>query len=138
MKATSKALVVGIMAAVVLLLGGCSSTPSVGVLDVNKVMTDSPKVKQFQEQLTQKGQELSAQLEKDKASLSAEEFQKKQETVYGDFAKTKQDMEGQIDTSMKQALEQVSKEKKIGVVLYKNTVAQGGTDITDEVIKKMQ
>lgn len=138
MNMTGKTLLVAAMTAAVVLLGGCSSTPSVGVLDVNKVMTESPKVKQFQEQLTQKGKELSEQLEKEKASLSPEEFQKKQETVYGDFAKTKQDMEGQIDTSMKQALEQVAKDKKMGVILYKNTVAQGGTDVTDDVIKKMQ
>ena len=121
-----------------LLLSGCSSTGNVGVLDVNKVMTESPKVKQFQEQLNTKGKELGEQLEKDKASMSPEEFQKKQEAAYGDFMKMKQDMEGQIDTSIKQILDQVAKEKKLGVVLYKNGVAQGGTDITEEVIKKMQ
>lgn len=121
-----------------LLLSGCSSTGNVGVLDVNKVMTESPKVKQFQEQLNTKGKELGEQLEKDKASMSPEEFQKKQEAAYGDFMKMKQDMEGQIDTSIKQTLDQVAKEKKLGVVLYKNGVAQGGTDITEEVIKKMQ
>ena len=70
--------------------------------------------------------------------MSPEEFQKKQEAAYGDFMKMKQDMEGQIDTSIKQTLDQVAKEKKLGVVLYKNGVAQGGTDITEEVIKKMQ
>jgi len=101
-------------------------------------MSDSPKVKQFQEQLNVKGKELSDQLEKDKASLSADEFQKHQEAAYNDFAKTKQDLEGQIDASIKQTLDQIAKEKKLGIVLYKNGVAQGGTDITDEVINRMQ
>lgn len=122
-----------------LALTGCNSgQPAIGVLDVNKVMSDSPKVKQFQDQLNVKGKELSDQLEKDKAGISAEEFQKRQETAYGEFLKTKQDLEGQIDNSIKQAIEQVAKEKKMGVVLYKNSVAQGGTDITDAVIQKMQ
>lgn len=122
-----------------LALAGCSSSQgNIGVLDVNKVMSDSPKIKQFQEQLNTKGKELSDQLEKDKAGLSAEEFQKRQETAYGDFLKVKQDLESQIDASIKQAVEQVSTEKKLGVVLYKNSVAQGGTDITDDVISKMQ
>lgn len=121
------------------LLGGCSaSSGTVGVVDVNKVMTESPKVKQFQEQLNAKGKELSDQLEKEKATLSPADFQKRQETVYGDFMKTKQDMESQVDASIKQTLEQIAKEKKLGVVLYKNGVAQGGVDITDEVIKKLQ
>lgn len=122
------------------LLGGCSGAgqTTVGVLDVNKVMSDSPKVKQFQDQLNTRGKELSDQLEKDKPNISAEEYQKRQEAAYAEFLKTKQDLEGQIDSTIKQALEQVAQEKKMGVVLYKNGVAQGGTDITDDVLKKMQ
>lgn len=136
----SKRLVVFAVIAVMmtLLLAGCGSNQAVGILDVNKVMSEAPKIKQFQDQLNTKGKELSDTLEKDKASISAEEFQKRQETAYGEFLKTKQELEGQIDASIKQALEQVVKDKKLGVVLYKNSVAQGGTDITDDVIKKMQ
>ena len=121
-----------------LILSGCNNQGAIGVLDVNKVMSDSPKVKAFQDQLNAKGKELSDNLEKEKAGISAEEFQKRQETAYNEFLKTKQDLEGQIDSTIKQAIEQVSKDKKLGVVLYKNSVAQGGTDITDEVIKRMQ
>ncbi|SDD81875.1 OmpH family outer membrane protein [Sporomusa acidovorans] len=121
-----------------LALAGCSSQATIGVLDVNKVMSDSPKIKQFQDQLNAKGKELSDQLEKDKPNISQEEFQKRQEAAYGDFLKTKQDLESQIDANIKQAIEEVSKEKKLGVVLYKNSVASGGTDVTDAVIQKMQ
>lgn len=138
MKKSQVAFMLALVFALTLVLAGCGSNQSVGVLDVNRVMSESPKVKQFQEQLNTKGKELSDTLEKDKASLSQEEFQKKQEAAYGDFVKVKQDLEQQIDGSIKQALEQVSKEKKMGVVLYKNSVAQGGTDITDDVIKRMQ
>ncbi|HEY3426389.1 MAG TPA: OmpH family outer membrane protein [Negativicutes bacterium] len=123
---------------ITVLLSGCGTTQNVGVLDVNKVMTDSPKVKEFQDQLNVKGKELGDQLEKDKASLKPEDFQKRQEDAYGQFMKLKQDMEGQIDAAIKQTLDQVAKDKKMGIVLYKNGVAQGGTDITDEVIQKMQ
>ena len=132
-------LAVAVIVAATLLLGGCAGGASaVGILDVNKVMSDSPKVKQFQEQLNTKAKELSDQLEKDKASLSADEFQKKQEAAYGDFLKIKQELEGQVDAAIKQTVDAVAKEKKLGVILYKNSVAQGGTDITDEVIKRMQ
>lgn len=121
------------------LLGGCaSSATAIGVFDVNKVMTDSPKIKQFQEQLNTKGKELSEKLEKEKAGISEEEFQKRQEAAYAEFLKGKQELETQVDTSIKQAIEQVATEKKLGVVLYKNGVAQGGVDITDDVLKKMQ
>lgn len=121
------------------LVSGCSGTnQNVGVLDVNRVMAESPKVKGFQDQLNVKGKELTDKLEKEKAGISAEEYQKRQEAAYSEFVKIKQDLEGQIDASIKQTLEQVAQEKKLSVVLYKNGVAQGGTDITDEVIKRMQ
>ncbi len=132
-------LVIAVTIALGLLLGGCSNaTGAVGILDVNKVMTDSPKVKALQDQLNTKAKELSDQLDKDKASLSADEFQKKQEATYGDFLKLKQDLESQVDASIKQSVQAVATEKKLGIVLYKNSVAQGGTDITDDVIKRMQ
>lgn len=138
-KQVKMALVLVLIFVAGLALAGCNSgQATIGVLDVNKVMSDSPKIKQFQDQLNTKGKELSDQLEKDKASISPEEFQKRQETAYGEFLKTKQELEGQIDSSIKQAIEQVSKEKKLGVVLYKNSVATGGTDVTDAVIQKMQ
>ena len=84
------------------MLGGCSSTATpIGVFDVNKVMTDSPKLKQFQEQLNSKGKELSDKLEKEKAGISEAEFQKRQEAAYAEFLKGKQELETQVDTSIK-------------------------------------
>ena len=138
MKRTNKLVLLLLLVVTAALLGGCGSSANIGVVDVNKVMADSPKVKQFQEQLNVKGKELSDQLEKEKATLKPEDFQKRQEAIYGDFMKIKQDMEVQVDNSIKETLDQISKDKKLSVVLYKNGVAQGGTDITDEVIKKLQ
>lgn len=138
MKHTNKLALLLILVFVAALLGGCSTGAAIGVVDVNKVMTDSPKVKAFQEQLNVKGKELSDQLEKEKATLKPEDFQKRQEAVYGDFMKVKQDMESQVDGTIKETLDQIAKDKKLSVILYKNGVAQGGTDITDEVIKKLQ
>lgn len=138
MKQSRKLVVLFLLVFTAALMGGCSSSANVGVIDVNKVMTDSPKVKQFQDQLNVKGKELSDQLEKDKATLSPADFQKKQETLYADFMKMKQEMETQIDGSIKETLDGIAKDKKLGVILYKNGVAQGGMDVTDDVIKKLQ
>lgn len=121
-----------------LLLGGCAQSGAVGVLDVNKVMTESPKVKEFQDQLNQKGQELTKQLDAEKPSLTAEQYQTKQEAAYKDFLQTKQTLETQIDDHIKQATEQVAKEKKLSTIMFKNGVAYGGTDVTEDVINKMK
>jgi outer membrane protein len=121
-----------------LFVGGCAQSGAVGVLDVNKVMSESPKVKEFQDQLNQKGQELTKQLDAEKPSLTPEQFQAKQEAAYKDFLQTKQTLETQIDETIKQATEQVAKEKKLSTIMYKNGVAYGGTDVTQDIINKMK
>jgi outer membrane protein len=135
---TNKLILVLMLVLMTAFLGGCSTSEKIGVVDVTKVMADSPKVKKFQEDFNVKGKETIEQLEKEKATLSPEEFQKRQQVVYGEFMKVKQDMETQVQDVVKQTVGEISKEKKITVVLYKEGVAQGGTDITDDVIKKLQ
>lgn len=120
------------------LLGGCGSAEKVGVVDVNKVMTESPKVQQFEEQLRTSAKELTDKLEQDKAGLSQEELQKRSMEISGEIGKQKQELSKQLNDSMDQALAAVAKEKGLTIILYKNGVAQGGTDVTDDVVKKMQ
>lgn len=70
MKHTNKWALLLVLVFTAALLGGCSTGATIGVVDVNKVMTESPKkVKQFQEQLNVKGKELSDRLE-EKATLN--------------------------------------------------------------------
>lgn len=109
-----------------------------GFVDVNKVMTESPRVKEFQDQLNQLGKEMSDQLEAEKANLTTEEFQQKKEAVYGEFMKAKQEMEGRIDENIRQAMEKVAREKNLTIILYKNSVAFGGIDVTTDVINHME
>lgn len=130
--------VILVMTLVLILSAGCGGATQVGVFDPEKVMVESPKVKTLQEQLNTKAKELTDKLEKEKAGLSAEDQQKRQEEAYNEFLKIKQDLESQVDAALKQAIDQVAQEKKLSVILYKNSVAQGGVDVTDDVIKKMQ
>lgn len=109
-----------------------------GVIDVNVVMRQSPPIIEFQRQLNEKGQALSNQLESEKANLSAEEFKMRQETVYEEFLKIKMDLEKQIDEKVKQAIMKVAKEKNLLIVFYKNSVAFGGMDVTQDVINYIE
>lgn len=119
------------------LISGCSDT-KIGVVDINKVMTDSPKVQQFEEKLKTDAQPLIDKLEQDKANLSPEQLQQRSMEVGNEIEKMKKDLSTELNTSMDKALADIAKEKSLSVVLYKNGVAQGGIDVTDDVIKKMQ
>lgn len=123
--------------AVSVLISGCSDT-KIGVVDINKVMADSPKVQQFEEKLKTDAQPLIDKLEQEQANLSPEELDKRRMEVGTEIEKMKKDLSTELNTSMDKALADIAKEKSLSVVLYKNGVAQGGIDVTEDVIKKMQ
>jgi len=127
------------MFAAVLLSGCAAEKPStIGIVDMQKVMTENPKIKQMQDQLNAKAKELTENLEKERATLKPEEFQQKEQVAYAEFMKMKQEFEAQIETQTKKVLEEVAKEKKLGAVIYKNGMAWGGVDVTEDVLKKLQ
>ena len=131
-------LILAIIMGFSLLAAGCSGkTATVGVVDMEKVMKESPKVQSLQEQLTTKGKAIQDELDNDQKNMSKEDFDKKQQAKYGEFMQLRQELETQVETTMKQAMEDVAKEKKLGAILYKQGVAQGGVDVTDDVMKKM-
>lgn len=122
------------------LLAGCSNEkPSaIGIVDMQKVMTENGKIKEMQEQLNKKAQEITTALEKERATLKPEEFQQKEQLAYAEFMKMKQDFESKIQLQIQTVLEGIAKEKKLGAVIYKNGLAWGGIDITEDVLKKLQ
>ena len=122
------------------LLAGCSSEkPStIGIVDMQKVMTENGKIKEMQEQLNKKAQEITAALEKERTTLKPEEFQQKEQLAYAEFMKMKQEFESKIQLQIQTVLEGIAKEKKLGAVIYKNGLAWGGVDITEDVLKKLQ
>lgn len=122
------------------LLSGCSmEKPStIGIVDMQKVMTENAKIKQMQEDLNKKAQEITASLEKQRTTLKPEEYQQKEQLAYAEFMKLKQEFEGKIQAQIQKVLEDIAKEKKLGAVIYKNGMAWGGVDITDDVLKKLQ
>ena len=132
-------LLLAMMFAAVLLSGCAAEKPStIGIVDMQKVMTENPKIKQMQDQLNTKAKELTENLEKERATLKPEEFQQKEQVAYAEFMKMKQEFEAQIETQTKKVLEEVAKEKKLGAVIYKNGMAWGGVDVTEDVLKKLQ
>ena len=122
------------------LLAGCGNEkPSaIGIVDMQKVMTENGKIKEMQEQLNKKAQEITTTLEKERATLKPEEFQQKEQLAYAEFMKMKQDFESKIQLQIQTVLEGIAKEKKLGAVIYKNGLAWGGIDITEDVLKKLQ
>ena len=133
-----KGLLVGMALMGTLLVAGCGSEPQFGVLDGQRVMTESPKIQAIQQELQTKGEAMQEQLRKDQRSMSAAQFAKKQKETMQEFMVIRKGLETQLEATMETATSEVAAEKKLNLILYKQGVAQGGIDVTDDVIKKLQ
>ena len=124
-----------IMAVVV---SGCGQNKNVGVIDVEKVVTESPKIKVMNEELMAKHKEIEEKLNADKTTLSEADFNNAKQAADTDFTALRKDLSGKMETEIKTNLEKIAKEKNLSVIIKKNVTVQGGVDVTDEMIAKLQ
>ena len=124
-----------IMAVVV---SGCGQNKNVGVIDVEKVVTESPKIKVMNEELMSKHKEIEEKLNTDKTTLSEADFNNAKQAADAEFTALRKDLSGKMETEIKTNLEKIAKEKNLSVIIKKNVTVQGGVDVTDEMIAKLQ
>ena len=124
-----------IMAVVV---SGCGQNKNVGVIDVEKVVTESPKIKVMNEELMAKHKEIEEKLNADKTTLSEADFNNAKQAADAEFTALRKDLSGKMETEIKTNLEKIAKEKNLSVIIKKNVTVQGGVDVTDEMIAKLQ
>ena len=124
-----------IMAVVV---SGCGQNKNVGVIDVEKVVTESPKIKVMNEELMAKHKEIEEKLNTDKTTLSEADFNNAKQAADTEFTALRKDLSGKMETEIKTNLEKIAKEKNLSVIIKKNVTVQGGVDVTDDMIAKLQ
>ena len=144
-----------LLLAIVLLVlstGGCSGrSAEFGYVDMQKIVQESAKVKQIQENIEQKSNEFReltekeyADFDKEKTGLSRNAIEKKQQELQerqqlrqGEMMVFIREMEAEFQDLLHKTMNEVMQQKKLGAVLVKNSVLSGGTDITEEVLKKL-
>lgn len=109
-----------------------------GVVDYPYLIQNHPATAQANEILHTED-EKARQAFKDKApSLNEKEKQELDRQLRASLLQKKQELEKPIIDSIKAAMKSVAESKGMIAVLYKNSVAIGGTDITEEVLKKLK
>ena len=116
----------------------CGQNKNVGVIDVEKVVTESPKIKVMNEELMAKHKEIEEKLNTDKTTLSEADFNNAKQAADTEFTALRKDLSGKMETEIKTNLEKIAKEKNLSVIIKKNVTVQGGVDVTDEMITKLQ
>ena len=94
-----------IMAVVV---SGCGQNKNVGVIDVEKVVTESPKIKVMNEELMAKHKEIEEKLNTDKTTLSEADFNNAKQAADTEFTALRKDLSGKMETEIKTKLEKIN------------------------------
>ena len=128
------------------LLTGCGKV-NVGYIDQSRIQNEAPQIKSSVEEMQSKLQEAqddaNKQLQEAQANgASEEDMQKLQQQLQMKAVGVQQQYSTQMKAKLDAALDDVVKAKKLDTVVSSNgkdgVVISGGTDITDDVIQKLQ
>jgi outer membrane protein len=138
------ALIAGAFAAT-LLMSGCGQT-RIGYVDSERLMKESPQIQSLVDEGNQKmeeeGKKIDADLSEKKGQLSDEDFAKEEAKARQRMAGLQQSYMVQIQQKVNAALDPIAKEKKLDAIVTNQTqekvAVEGGIDVTDEAIQKLQ
>lgn len=121
-----------------LILAGCSAEqPKAGVVDMERIATESKMGEEMQGKLKAQFEILNEEMKNEEPSKTQEEFMVKQQEYQKRMQTVQQQLVREFQVNVQKASADVAQEKKMGVILYKDSVAAGSIDITDDVIAKL-
>ena len=146
MKLTKKSralLLIGVAA--MLVMSGCGKA-KIGYIDGDRIMKEAPQIQSLVEEGNAKIQQAQEDAEKDlaekKGTMSDEDFQKAQAGARRKVAGLNQSYSVQLKQKLDAALADIAKEKKLDAVVdnqaQQKVVIEGGIDVTDDAINKLQ
>jgi len=131
----------GIVAAMLALTGmlaGCGGKDNVGVVDMSRVQKEAPLVQQYKQKTEDKQKSIEKELQDAQQSMSAEDFQKKQQQAQQELNIFGASMQRQFMSDIQSKLGDIAKNKNVGIIVVKEAVPSGGIDVTDDLIAKLQ
>lgn len=130
--------------AATLLMSGCGQA-KIGYIDGSRVMQEAPQVKSLVDEGNQKINEAREEAEKslqDNPDMSQEDAQKAQQETQRKMMSLNQSYQMQLQQKINGALQDIAKQKKLDAVIDSEksqpTAIYGCTDVTDDVIAKLQ
>lgn len=134
-----KGLIVVMMLVFALAVAGCSGRNSdFGVVDMQRIEAESQVYKDIKDELMTKATAAQEEMMKASEGKTPEQTQAIMQQKSAEMQMVQAEAQNKLKTSFNSALEKVSKEKKLGAILIKDAVPQGGIDVTDDVLKNMK
>ncbi len=114
------------------------SRERIGVLNIQKIIEESPVARVYQAQLDEIGEEIERQFQERIEGLGDAERQALQQEAYEQYMQAKTLLEGELDEKIKDVVREVKEDKNLDLVIYSQGVRFGGEDITPEVIERLE
>ncbi|HHV93843.1 MAG TPA: OmpH family outer membrane protein [Firmicutes bacterium] len=111
---------------------------NVGVVDLARIVAESPLAQRYEKQLADKYKQIQTQLDEEKTSLDEEGRQAREKELMAEYLKLKQELEGKLEKEIDEALGAIARQKNLGIVVYKEAVRYGGQDVTSDVVKALK
>ena len=141
----SKKIKIAVLLVASFFVTGCGSQANIGYVDSGRLMEEAPQIKAVLEEGRQKAEEIQKELQtniENNPDWSEEEKNKALAEIQRKLIGINQAYATQLKYKVDEALSVISQEKKLDVVVdsSKNQpiVLQGGIDITEDTIKKLQ
>ena len=124
--------VFSIFLALSMVLASCTTEQEIkiGVMSMDGVLDESKRANQLQQELIEVSNKLDTNNQEENKNISEEE-------AYQQFTAKKTELEDQLNEEINKILDQISIEKNLDIILYKNKSYYGGIDITDEVVERL-
>lgn len=112
---------------------------AVGVVNLMRVVDESPRAQELNELLAQRYQELLTRFDlEDEPTEGDVDRAARERQAYAEYLAYRQELELQLEREVNAAVKEVAERKGISVVLDSDVIRYGGTDLTDEVISKLK
>lgn len=120
------------------MMAGCGNGDKIGTVDMNQVMEKAPAAQKIKKQIEVKQAAQEKDLQQAKATLSPAAYQQQEQKIQQNMQAYSMSMQQQFQSQMEGKLAEIAKEKKVGIIVYKEAVPQGGIDVTADVIAKLK
>ena len=120
-----------------LIAAGCGRSP-VGVVESRRILRESVLALSYQRQLDEQEKAMAADLQLLAGRLSAEDLQARRQSYLKELNELKQSLEARLNERIRQAVAEVARQRRLRVVLVKESVPIGGVDVTDDVIARLK
>ncbi len=111
---------------------------TIGYVDMQKALDSHPRRAASEKALQEFFQAKQREFQDRAKGLSAVQRQELDRQLQQQFVQKREELLGGLDKDIRAAVTKVAKDRGIGIVLDRNAVLYGGTDLTDAVIAQLR